>query len=897
VSDGKKETLSLSRRPARVELRKTVETGQVKQSFSHGRQKVVQVEVVRKKRPFGRPGEPERIEETVTAAPPAPQPAAPPPPAAAAPPPERAAPPPPAPEPVRDIPLRPAAPRVRHILPTLSDKEKASRLKALEQATKADLEARRRAEDEARRRAAEEARLAVEREAAERRRREEEARKRVEEEAKRQAEEQARRVAEAEARARGEELPPEPAPAADSAAKPRTEVTRVPPPQPATRLRVVEEEEGARLKRAAGKAKAPPVKRTDQNRRRSGRITVTQALSDEQEQRMRSLASVRRERERRRQQMRQADLPEKVLREVIIPETITVQELANRMAERATDVTRTLMGMGVMASLHQSIDADTAELVVTEMGHRSKRVSAADVEIGIEGEADTEVELLQRPPVVTVMGHVDHGKTSLLDAIREADVVSGEAGGITQHIGAYQVTTRSGERITFIDTPGHAAFTAMRARGAKVTDIVILVVAADDGVMPQTVEAIHHARAAGVPIIVAVNKIDKPDANPTRVKQELLQHEVVAEDFGGDVQVVEVSALKKTGLDKLEEAILLQSEVLELKANPERAASGVVIEAKLDRGRGSVATVLVQRGTLLVGDVFISGREWGRVRAMNDSNGRPLEEAGPSMPVEVLGAAGTPLAGDDFLVVAEENKAREVAAYRQRVERDKRTAAGTRSTLDEMFNRIQSGEQKELPIVFKTDVQGSLEAIVAAAEKLSNDEVSVRVLHAGVGAITESDVQLARASGGAIIGFNVRANAQARDGARRDGVDIRYYSIIYELVDDLKALLSGLLAPQIKETVIGTAELLEVFNITNVGRVAGCRVTSGVARRNAKVRLIRDNVVVHDGVLKTLKRFKDDVREVRDGNECGIAMENYQDIQQGDHLEFYEVEEVQRVIG
>jgi translation initiation factor IF-2 len=585
-----------------------------------------------------------------------------------------------------------------------------------------------------------------------------------------------------------------------------------------------------------------------------------------------------------------------VVRDVVIPETITVQELSNRMAERGADVIKALMRMGVMATINQVIDADTAELVVSEFGHRLRRVSEADVEVGLRGEEDAEETLAPRAPVVTIMGHVDHGKTSLLDALRETDVAAGEAGGITQHIGAYQVRLRSGKQITFIDTPGHQAFTAMRARGANVTDIVVLVVAADDGIMEQTVEAIRHAKAAQAPLIVAINKMDKPDARPERVRQELLQHDIVVEQLGGEILDVEVSATKKTNLDRLEEAILLQAELLDLKANPKRPAEGVVLEARLERGRGPVATVLIQRGTLRVGDIFVSGSEWGRVRALIDDRGLNRIEAGPSMPVEVLGLNGIPLAGDDFVVAENEGRARDIADFRQRRRRDAVAAVGGRGTLEQMFSQIAAGTAKELPVVVKSDVQGSLEAIVGSLDKISTNEVSIRVLHSAVGGITESDVILAKASEAVIIGFNVRANPQARDLARRDGVEIRYYSIIYNLIDDMRGALSGLLAPTIRERLLGNASIREVFSITRVGKVAGCMVTEGTVRRGAKVRLLRDNVVIHEGSLKTLKRFKDEVREVREGYECGMAFENYQDVQTGDVIECFEIEEVARTL-
>lgn len=635
------------------------------------------------------------------------------------------------------------------------------------------------------------------------------------------------------------------------------------------------------------------------SRRRTGKLTITQALDDNvAEERTRSLASVRRAREREKQerQSRGGQDPSFVVREVRLPEVIVVSELANRMAVRGGDVVRKLMQLGVMATMSQAIDADTAELVIEEFGHRIRRVSESDVEIGLDLSEDTPEQMEPRPPVITIMGHVDHGKTSLLDALRKAKVAAGEAGGITQHIGAYQIKSASGATLTFLDTPGHAAFSAMRQRGAKVTDIVILVVAADDGVQPQTIEAINHARAAEAPMIVAINKIDKVGADPNIVKQGLLSQEVVAEDFGGDVQMVEVSALTGDGLDDLVEAIALQAEVMELTANPDREARGAVIEAQLDRGRGPVATVLISSGSLKRGDVMVAGAEWGRVRAMIDEKGAQLKVAGPSMPIEVLGLSGVPMAGDDVVVVENEARAREISDYRQRTERDKRTATAPRGTIDEMFGRIATGESKELPIVVKADVQGSLEAINAALDKFRNDEVSIRVLHSGVGGISESDVTLASSSGGFVVGFNVRAVAAARNQAQQDGVDIRYYSIIYELLDDMKAAVEGLLAPEQREKFIGNAEIREVFNITRVGKVAGCRILDGVVRRGAGVRLLRDSVVIHEGKLGTLKRFKEEVREVRDGFECGMGFENYHDIQVGDVIECFEVEEVARAL-
>jgi len=709
---------------------------------------------------------------------------------------------------------------------------------------------------------------------------------------------------------------PEPEPAEEAAAEPAAPAASAPAPAPAdvvpapipgedgrparprpAAARQEEDDDGPRGK-SRGKKGPADVRRAaptrGYNERRRGKLTISDALEGEEE-RQRSIASVRRAREREKQKQREL-LQEgaKVVREVVVPEAITVQELANRMAERGADVVKSLMKMGVMATITQTIDADTAELVVEEFGHRIRRVSESDVEQGLRRDQDDPKDLAPRAPVVTVMGHVDHGKTSLLDALRATDVAGGEAGGITQHIGAYQVTTPSGAKISFIDTPGHAAFTEMRARGAQVTDIVVLCVAADDGVMPQTIEAIHHAKAAGVPIIVAINKIDVPGSDPKRVRTELLQHNVQVEEMGGDVLSIEVSALKKTNLDKLEEAIILQAELLDLKANPNHAAEGVIVEARMEQGKGSVATVLIQRGTLHIGEIFIAGSEWGRVRAMSDAHGEQLDEAGPSVPVEILGLNGTPQAGDDFVVVDSESRAREVTEFRQRQERNKQAAAGGRGTLEQMFERIQEGEAQTVPLVIKADVHGSAEAIVGALEKLSTDEVRVQVLHSGVGGINESDVTLARASNAVIVGFNVRANPQARDLAKRDGLDIRYYSVIYNLTDDIKALLSGLLAPTIRENFLGYAEVREVFNVSKVGKVAGCMVTEGTVKRGAKVRLLRDDTVIHEGDLSQLKRFKDDAKEVQSGTECGMALANYQDIQVGDIIECFETEEVAR---
>jgi translation initiation factor IF-2 len=581
---------------------------------------------------------------------------------------------------------------------------------------------------------------------------------------------------------------------------------------------------------------------------------------------------------------------------VIIPEHITLQELANRMAERATEVIKSLMKMGVMATINETLDADTAELVVAEFGHKAKRVSESDVEIGVIGEADDTEDLLPRPPVVTVMGHVDHGKTSLLDALRLTDVAAGESGGITQHIGAYQVHLASGQKITFLDTPGHEAFSAMRSRGAKVTDIVVLVVAADDSVMPQTIEAIHHAQAANVPIIVAINKIDKHEANADRVRKELLQHSIVVESLSGDVQEVEVSALKKLNLDKLEEAILLQAEILDLKANPNRAADGVVVEAELNKGRGPVATVLVNRGTLRVGDVFVAGAEWGRVRALFDERGKAMSEVGPAQPAVVLGLNSIPAAGDDFTVVENEAKAREVSAFRQREVQRRRHGLTERASLETMFSRMKEEQASNLPVVIKADTQGSAEAILAALNNLSTDEVKAQILHAGVGAITEADISLGAASKAPVIGFNVRANKQAQAMAAQDGVEIRYYSVIYNLVDDIKAAMSGLLKPEMRETVLGMAEVLDVFSAGKAGKAAGCLVTSGVARSGAMARLLRDDVVVYEGPLGSLRRFKDEVKEVKSGTECGMGFLNFVDIRKGDTVEIFEVEEITRTL-
>jgi len=653
-----------------------------------------------------------------------------------------------------------------------------------------------------------------------------------------------------------------------------------------------EVEDDSRAKKKGAKPPKSPVKVGDEKRERV-KLTINNAFDEAQ--RERSLASLRRRRER--EKLRQAGVVQprdKVMREVIIPEVITIQELANRMTERSVDVIKLLMGQGAMHKINDVIDADTAELIVREFGHTPKRVSEADVEEGFIGQTDEEESQQPRAPVVTIMGHVDHGKTSLLDAIRHTNVAGGEAGGITQHIGAYQVMTPSGQKITFIDTPGHEAFTAMRQRGAKVTDIVVLVVAADDGVMPQTVEAVNHAKAAGVPIIVAINKIDMPGADPNRVRTALLQYEIVVESMSGETLEVEVSALKRTGIDKLLEAISLQAELLDLRANSDRSAEGVVIEAKLERGRGPVGTVLVQRGTLRVGDIVVAGPAWGRVRALIDDLGETVAEAGPSVPVEVLGFDSAPEAGDPFAVVENDGRAREITDYRVRKRRQTLGSAGTARTLEQMMQQLKEAGRKEFPLVIKGDVQGSVEAIAGALRKLGTDEVEARLVHSGVGGITESDVALANASRAVVVGFNVRANVQAKLAADQIGVEIRYYNIIYDLVDDVKKAMSGLLSPTVREIFLGNAEILEVFNISKVGKIAGCRVTDGKVERGAKVRLIRDNVVIHEGTLSTLKRFKDEVREVPAGQECGMAFANYQDIRQGDVIECFNVETIAR---
>jgi translation initiation factor IF-2 len=851
-----KSKLSLSK-PGKLELKKTVESGQVRQNFSHGRSKMVQVER-RTKRTFaldsgGHMSEvksrakinleeeslPEAIEEpNVKIEAEAPTPA------------------------VDDVPVR-----------NLTAQEQASRARALAEAENF--------EEERRAQAARETEMRD-------KRRVSEADTDVEaavEETELQAKKSEAEVVTAEPEASAEPVPVAPEPDAGKARDAR--------PRPA---RADEEAEDTRVrgkKTIRGEKRPSPSSRKGEPKRRAGKLTISEAL-EEREERQASVARYRRKLEKERQKSQEMRTEgRRVVREVVVPEAITVQDLANRMAERTNDVIKALMGMDVMVTATQTIDTDTAELVVEEFGHKIKRVSEADVEEGLRS-VDDEEALIPRAPVVTVMGHVDHGKTSLLDALRETDVASGEAGGITQHIGAYQVQLSSGAKISFIDTPGHAAFTEMRARGAQVTDIVVLCVAADDGIMPQTIEAIHHAKAAEVPIIVAINKMDKTGADANRVRTELLQHDLQVEEVGGDVLSIEVSALKKTNLDKLEEAIVLQSELLDLKANPDRPGEGIIVEAKMEPGRGSVSTVLVQRGTLRVGDIFVAGSEWGRVRAMVDERGQQIKDAGPSVPVEVLGLNGVPEAGEEVAVVDSEAQAREICEFRARRKRDASATITGRGTLEQMFEKIKEGEAQSLPIVLKGDVHGSVEAIVSALANMSTDEVRVQVLHSAVGGINESDITLARASGAPIIGFNVRANPQARDQAKRDSVDIRYYSIIYNLMDDMRNLLSGMLAPEIRETFLGYAEVKEVFAVSKVGKVAGCLVTEGQVKRGSAVRLIRDDVVIHQGELSQLKRFKDDAKEVISGTECGMAFANYQDIQVGDRIECFDVEEVAR---
>jgi len=857
MSDGNEQKESPSGRKP-LTLTRTASAGTVRQSFSHGRTKQVAVEV-REKRAINRPG------SGAAAQPAAPGPGVPPPLRARAKAAAEPAPKPQAPPQAGGISDEEARRRDEAVRRSLAERE------AREQRMRAEEEQRRALEDAQRRKAAE--LEAVEAEA----------------EARRRAEQEEQEAAEVSARA------PEPAQARAGAPAQRDEGGLL-------------DELGGRIKSSRKPLAPPPVKpaKKGEPKRREGKLTLDMVEREVagDDDRVRSLAAYRRaqqkEKERRAKMMGAGAERERIVREVIIPESITVQELSNRMAVRVADIIKFMMRQGQMLKQSDELDADTAELIATEHGHSVKRVAESDVEEGLAGDiVDTEENLESRPPVVTVMGHVDHGKTSLLDALRETDVVAGEAGGITQHIGAYQVRLRDGQRVTFLDTPGHAAFSAMRARGAQVTDIVVLVVAADDGVMPQTVEAIQHARASGAPIIVAINKIDKPDANPNRVLTDLLQQEIITEQHGGDTLAVEVSALKKTGLDKLVETILLQAEVMELKANPNRPAEATVIESKLDRGRGTVATVLVQKGTLKRGDIVVVGAQVGRIRALTNERGQQLQAAGPSEPVEIMGLEGVPEPGDVLNVVENENRAREVADYRARAKKQKQAGGPSRTgtSLESMMAKFKDSTAKELPILIKADVQGSAEAIVGSLEKLAHEEVRARVVLSGVGAINESDVQLAKGSGAPIIGFNVRASKEARDLAEREGVEIRYYNIIYDLIDDIKGVMSGMLAPLTRESFLGNAEVLEVFQISKVGKVAGCRVTEGVVRKGAKVRILRDNVVIQEmGVLTTLKRFKDEVNEVVAGQECGMSFGPFQDIKQGDVIECFNVEVVQRTL-
>ncbi|MFZ0205918.1 MAG: translation initiation factor IF-2 [Roseiarcus sp.] len=878
-------TLGAPAPKATLHLKRPIEQGMVRQSFSHGRSKAVVVEKVKRRSGPGE-GPPREALSTPAAAS-----------AAAA--------------PKTTIVLTPTAPRgptvgpsappkTGVVLPTLTEEQREARARALNDARAREEEDRRRQEAEAQARREREAREKAEREAAEARKRDEEQRRAQEANFKRQSEEEARR------RLAGGEPSAAPAtslgrkPGTMAAAPTATTSASTAPVRPAA----VEADEVKRVIRRpaisapAGKVMLPTARPTRGSEQRNrGRLTVATATAADDE-RTRSVAAFRRRTQRLKGHGHQ-ESKEKIAREIVLPETITIQELASRMSERAVDVIKLLMRQGRMVTLTDTIDADTAQIIAEDMGHTVRRVAESDVEEGLFDTAEDLGAPVSRPAIVTIMGHVDHGKTSLLDAIRHANVVAGEAGGITQHIGAYQVTAPGGAKITFIDTPGHAAFTAMRARGAKVTDIVVLVVAADDGVMPQTIEAIRHAKAAHAPIIVAINKIDKPESNPQRVMEELLQHDVQVEDFGGETLAVPVSATKHTNLDKLLEAIALQAELLDLVADPDRNAEGTVIEARLDRGRGPVATVLVQRGTLRVGALVVAGSQWGRVRALLDDKGEAVTEARPSTPVEVLGFSGAPEAGDRVAVVESEARAREITEYRERQKREKLAARGggiVRTSLSDMMSNLKTAGRKELPIVIKGDVQGSVEAITAAIEKLGNEEVMARVIHGGVGGVTESDVTLAEASKAVIIGFNVRAFKEARDLAEQQGIEIRYYNIIYNLVDDVKAAMSGMLAPTLRETMLGNAQILEVFSISKVGNVAGCRVTDGVVQRGAHVRLIRDSVVVHEGKLSTLKRFKDEVVVVQAGQECGMAFENYQDMRKADVIECYTVEEIRRTL-
>jgi len=860
-------TISVSGKKPLSLKRPSIEQGTVRQDMGRGRSKAVVVET--RKRRINRPEDENPVQPVLKPAPKAPEPA-----------PVKAK----APAPVvRQAPPQSRPVKTGVVLNELSANEVEARRRALAGSRVREAEERKQAELDEQRRLDEEAARIKEREASARRQKEEEARI---------AREEADRLAAASAAAlRQPDEKPDPSSKEAVAQRNRKPDNNSDNENGRTG--------GPSRDRAkpGGRVETPkPTRPKTEGDRRRGKLTLTAALDEDGNSRGRSLSAMRRRQEKMRRAQHQ-EPREKVVREVTLPETISIQELSQRMAERAVDVIKYLMKEDQMMKPGDIIDADLAELIATEFGHTVKRVSESDVELGIFNVVDDDTQRITRPPVVTIMGHVDHGKTSLLDAIRDANVVSGEAGGITQHIGAYQVE-KNGQKITFIDTPGHAAFTAMRARGAQATDIAILVVAADDSVMPQTVESINHAKAAEVPIIVAINKIDKPSADAQKVRTELLQHEVFTESMGGETLDVEVSALKKMNLDGLLDAILLQSELLDLKANPNRTAEGTVVEAELDKGRGPVATVLVQAGTLKIGDILVAGDQWGRVRALVDDHGNQVKEAGPSMPVEILGLQGTPLAGDRFAVVENEARAREVADYRQDLSREKSVArqTGMRGSLEQMMTQLSDAGVKEFPLLVKGDVQGSIEAITGAIDKLSTDEVRARIIHSGAGAITESDISLAEASGAAIIGFNVRANKQARDASEKLGIEIRYYNIIYDLVNDVKAAMSGLLSPERRETFLGNAEILEVFSISKTGKVAGCRVTDGKVERGAGVRLIRDSVVIHEGSLKTLRRFKDEVSEVPSGQECGMAFENYEDIREGDVIECFRVEHITRTL-
>jgi len=849
MSDNDKPKLGMR---APLGLKRTVETGQVKQSFSHGRSNTVVVEVKRR-RVLGRPGETEAspVEEvvnpTVAAKPAAAAPVA-------------------VATPARPAPAAPPRP-----MTPLERREQQERLlREADEARMAALEETRRREDRARAEASEE-----ERRRAESRKAEDEVVQPSPDEAVVEP------VAAPEAPAAAEEKPAAPA---EEAAEPRREGT--PPPRRFTPVPSPKRPEPSR----------PQMRdRKGDDRRQSGKLTVTRALDDDSGARARSLAALKRAREKDRRAHQSGSIQQKQVRDIAVPETITVGELANRMAERGADLVKSLFKMGMPVTVNQTIDQDTAELLVAEFGHNIKRVSDADVDLITADDVDADETLKPRPPVVTIMGHVDHGKTSLLDALRGTDVVSGEAGGITQHIGAYQVQVKSGGKITFLDTPGHEAFSDMRARGANITDIVVIVVAGDDGLRPQTIEAISHTRAAGVPMIIAINKMDKPGSNPQRVREALLQHDVQVESMGGDVQEVEVSALKKTGLDDLIEKIELQAELLELRANPDRSAEGVVVEAQLDKGRGPVATILVGRGTLRVGDIFVVGAESGKVRALVDDKGRNIKEAGPSLPVEVLGLSGVPSAGDQLSVVENEARAREVAAYRAGVIQQKRTTAAPAS-LESMFSALRDKQAQQYPVVVKADAQGSVEAIVGSLHKISTDDIQVRILHSGVGGITESDVTLAAASKAPIIGFNVRANAKAREIAQRDGVALKYYDVIYDLLDEVRAAMAGQLGPEYFETVVGRAEIREVFSAGKHGKAAGLLVLEGYIRQKLRARVMRDDVIIYNGSISSLRRFKDDVPEVRAGLECGITLESTTDIKPGDIVETFEVEERERTL-